>query len=149
MRFSNLICPRCAAAYPLWRVMTGPRRYVCPCCKSKLAISASSAGRLGATLGLIYASTLMLVVSICGPSIVSSWSFWVLVVLLGYLTGGIVATRVCRFVSYEQLRADANRPGVLSGIPPRDRKILMLAFAALVGAATLLRSCTSFPDPLV
>src|SRR5437870_12416256 len=102
----KLMCPRCGAPYPRWRLLFSGSTLTCSACHARLTLSRDSAGRLGFVGGL----TLFACAAVSG----CIWGFetrWSWQVLLRFMAVVFVLGLVIRpVVAVLHLRQPALRP---------------------------------------
>lgn len=100
MRYKKLICPRCGAIYPRWRLLVSRSKFACLSCGAPLMLSRDSAGRLGFVGGLMLFACAAVSKWIWGLETLWSWSFMplflVFAVVLGIIIRPLVAVLVLR-----------------------------------------------------
>ena len=86
----KLMCPRCGARYPRWRLLFSGSTLTCVSCHARLTLSRDSAGRLGFVGGLTLFVCAAVSGWIWGFDTLSSWQFLVGFMAFGFVLGLVI-----------------------------------------------------------
>ena len=98
LRMGKLICPRCGARYPRWRLLSSGSTLTCSACHARLTLSRDSAGRLAFVGGLTLFVCAAVSSWIWGFDTLRSWQFLVGFVAFGFVLGLVIRPIVAALV---------------------------------------------------
>ncbi len=90
LRMGKLMCPRCGARYPRWRLLVSGSTCTCSACDARLTLSRDSAGRLGFVGGVTLFVCAVVSGWIWGFDLLRSWQFLVGFMAFGFVLGLVI-----------------------------------------------------------